>query len=59
MHLDTPEKQARQTIDAALVAAGWRVQSRTEINLQAGRGVAASVDTQNRPLIDTSKPAIS
>jgi type I restriction enzyme, R subunit len=39
-HLDTPEKLARQQIDADLREAGWDVQSRTEINLQAGRGVA-------------------
>ena len=40
MHLDTPEKRARQAIDAALVAAGWQVQSRDAINLQASRGIA-------------------
>ena len=39
-HLDTPEKQARQRIDAALNEAGWQVQSRDAVNLQAGRGVA-------------------
>lgn len=36
----TPEQQARVRIDAALVAAVWVVQSRDEINLTAGRGVA-------------------
>lgn len=40
MRLDTPEKQARLAIDAALAAADWRVQSRNEVSLQAGRGVA-------------------
>jgi type I restriction enzyme R subunit len=35
-----PEQQARETIDAQLVAAGWLVQSRDEANLHAGRGVA-------------------
>jgi type I restriction enzyme R subunit len=39
-HLDTPEKRARERIDAALLAAGWCVQSRDEVNLHAGRGVA-------------------
>jgi type I restriction enzyme R subunit len=40
VRLDTPEKQARLAIDAALAAADWRVQSRNEVSLQAGRGVA-------------------
>jgi type I restriction enzyme R subunit len=35
-----PEQRARREIDAALVAAGWAVQSRDEINLAASRGVA-------------------
>ncbi len=35
-----PEQQAREHIDAQLVAAGWLVQSRDEANLHAGRGVA-------------------
>ncbi len=35
-----PEQQAREQIDAALVDAGWVVQSRDEANLSAGRGVA-------------------
>jgi type I restriction enzyme R subunit len=38
--LETPEKQARQRIDAALMAAGWQVQSRDAVNLHADRGVA-------------------
>lgn len=37
---DSPERRARVKIDAALVEAGWVVQSRTEMNLSAGRGVA-------------------
>jgi type I restriction enzyme R subunit len=36
----TPEDRARQNIDAALVASGWAVQDRAELNLSAGRGVA-------------------
>ncbi len=36
----TPEQEARQGIDAALVEAGWIVQNRGEMNLAAGRGVA-------------------
>jgi len=35
-----PEQKARAQIDAALVAAGWIVQDRDEMNLSAGRGVA-------------------
>jgi type I restriction enzyme R subunit len=36
----TPEQLARQSIDAQLRAAGWLVQSRHEVNLAAGAGVA-------------------
>ncbi|MBC7734648.1 MAG: hypothetical protein H7306_22595 [Bacteriovorax sp.] len=36
----TPEAQARQHIDAKLVAAGWLVQDVKQLNLGAGRGVA-------------------
>lgn len=36
----TPEQKARQDIDAALVAAGWVIQDRAEMNLGAGMGVA-------------------
>jgi type I restriction enzyme R subunit len=36
----TPEAIARQTIDAALIAAGWAVQDVAAINLFASRGVA-------------------
>jgi type I restriction enzyme R subunit len=35
-----PEQQAREEIDAALVAAGWVLQDRDSMNLSAGRGVA-------------------
>ena len=35
-----PEQAARETIDLMLAAAGWVVQSRDELNLGAGRGVA-------------------
>ncbi len=37
---ETPEQQARREIDAALSAAGWLVQSRDELDLTAGRGIA-------------------
>jgi type I restriction enzyme R subunit len=37
---DTPEARARVTIDAILAAAGWIVQSRAQLNLHAGPGVA-------------------
>jgi type I site-specific restriction endonuclease len=36
----TPEARARIKIDAMLVAAGWIVQHRDELNLHAGPGVA-------------------
>ncbi len=36
----TPEQRARIDIDAQLVAAGWVVQNRAEIDLSASRGVA-------------------
>ena len=36
----TPEGRAREQIDQLLSAAGWVVQSREDVNLAAGRGVA-------------------
>ena len=38
--MPTPEEKARETIDALLEAAGWRVQDRSALNLGAARGVA-------------------
>ena len=38
---DTPEQRARRAIDANLEAAGWLVQDLEELELTAGRGVAA------------------
>lgn len=37
---DSPEARARETIDKLLTGAGWIVQSRSEANVSAGRGVA-------------------
>jgi type I restriction enzyme R subunit len=37
---DSPEARARKNIDQLLTAAGWIVQSREDVNLGAGRGVA-------------------
>jgi type I restriction enzyme R subunit len=37
---ETPEQKARRKIDAALTVAGWIVQSRDEVDLTAGRGIA-------------------
>jgi len=37
---ETPEDRARKNIDQLLSAAGWIVQSRDEVNLSAGRGIA-------------------
>jgi len=35
-----PEARAREIIDAMLAGAGWIVQSRADLNLHAGPGVA-------------------
>jgi len=37
---ESPEARARKNIDQLLTAAGWVVQSREDVNLNAGRGVA-------------------
>ena len=37
---ESPEARARKNIDQLLTDAGWIVQSREEVNLAAGRGVA-------------------
>jgi len=37
---ETPEQKARREIDANLAEAGWLVQSRDEIDITAGRGLA-------------------
>jgi len=36
----TPEQQAREKIDAQLLASGWAVQTKEKINLSAAHGVA-------------------
>lgn len=38
--MTTPEARARQDIDAQLAAAGWVVQSMSELNVHAARGIA-------------------
>src|SRR3990172_5247161 len=38
--MPTPEELARENIDKQLEACGWTVQSRVEMNLYAGRGIA-------------------
>ncbi|HOI92047.1 MAG TPA: type I restriction-modification enzyme R subunit C-terminal domain-containing protein [Candidatus Rifleibacterium sp.] len=40
MNNQTPEQIARDNIDRQLVACGWVVQSKSEININAGAGVA-------------------
>src|SRR2546426_10532281 len=40
--MPTPEELARQNIDKLLAACGWRIQKRSEINFDAGRGIAIS-----------------
>ena len=37
---ETPEQKARREIDAKLVASGWLIQNRDELDLTAGRGIA-------------------
>lgn len=37
---ETPEQIARREIDAKLIASGWIVQNRDELDLTAGRGIA-------------------
>lgn len=49
--MKTPEQRAREKIDDLLEAAGWVVQSRNELNLGAGLGVAV------REFQTTSGPA--
>jgi type I restriction enzyme R subunit len=49
--MKTPEQRAREKIDELLEAAGWVVQSRNELNLGAGLGVAV------REFQTTSGPA--
>ena len=46
----TPEKRARQQIDAQLVASGWVVQDYKSLDFAAGRGVALrEVPTKTGP----------
>ena len=35
-----PEDRARANIDRLLTAAGWLIQNRDSVNIEAGRGVA-------------------
>jgi hypothetical protein len=37
---ETPEQRARREIDAKLIASGWLVQDRDDLDLTAGRGIA-------------------
>lgn len=37
---ETPEQKSRREIDADLIAAGWLVEGREELDLTAGRGIA-------------------
>src|SRR5256885_9586939 len=37
---ENPEQKARREIDADLTSAGWLVQSRDDLDLAAGRGIA-------------------
>lgn len=51
----TPEAQARQQIDAQLVAAGWLIQDVKAVNLSAGPGIA--LREVHHPSPTPSKPA--
>jgi type I restriction enzyme R subunit len=47
----TPEQEAREVIDTALVAAGWLVQDKKDANIDAGLGVAVREGpTRNGPV---------
>jgi type I restriction enzyme R subunit len=35
-----PEEKARESIDALLIQAGWKIQNVKDVNIHAGRGVA-------------------
>jgi type I site-specific restriction endonuclease len=37
---ETPEQKARREIDGKLIASGWLVQDRDDLDLTAGRGIA-------------------
>src|SRR6478752_10777041 len=37
---ETPEQKCRREIDAKLIASGWLVQDRADLDLAAGRGIA-------------------
>jgi EcoEI R protein C-terminal len=37
---ETPEQKARREIDAKLIASGWLVQDRDDLDLTSGRGIA-------------------
>ena len=37
---ETPEQKARREIDAKLIASGWIIQDRKDLDLTAGRGIA-------------------
>ena len=37
---ETPEQKARREIDAKLLASGWLVQDRADLDLTAGHGIA-------------------
>ncbi len=38
--IETPEQKTRHDIDAKLIASGWLVQDRDDLDLTAGRGIA-------------------
>src|SRR5438477_2999316 len=40
--MPSPEELARQNIDKLLTACGWKIQKRSEINFNAGQGIAIS-----------------
>jgi len=40
---ESPEQKARHDIEAKLIASGWFVQDRDDLDLTAGRGIAAAL----------------
>jgi len=54
--MSRPEDQAREHIDAALDLAGWAVQDRGAINLDAARGVAIHFFEQTGMSTDADPP---
>jgi type I site-specific restriction endonuclease len=51
-----PEQKARDIIDKQLTSAGWLVQKKSQIDLNAGLGVAVAGNLPIRRLLTEIKP---